>query len=175
MEQYRRRRLLDDNGRTLHEFPAKPFDGAKYGRIAVGMDPANVVWAPMGDGATPVYSTKDNGKTWAAGQGSPLGTVATDGPWSFYKALAADRVLPGRFYLYDRRDGRFYRSDDGGEFLESTSPPCPASRGHTTTRTRSAPTQTGPGDVWVTHLRRDGFRRPRPVPFGRRRRHLEPG
>ena len=103
-----------DNGRTLTEFPAKPFPGAKYGRIAIGADPANVVWAPMGDDKTPVYGTRDNGKTWAAGRGCPLGTVAANGPWSFYKMLAADRVRSGWFYLYDRRDGRFYRSEDGG-------------------------------------------------------------
>ena len=104
----------DDNGRTLHEFAAKPFPDAKYGRIALGADPANIVWAPMGDDKTPVYFTKDNGRTWAAGTGCPLGAVASNGPWSFYKMLAADRVRPGWFYLYDRRDGLFYRSEDGG-------------------------------------------------------------
>ena len=104
----------NDNGRTFHLFAAKPFDGAKFGRIVMGTDPNNILWAPMGDSSTPVYFTRDNGKTWTAAQGAPLGTVAPDGPWSFYKLLAADRVKPGTFYLYDRRDGRFYRSADGG-------------------------------------------------------------
>jgi len=104
----------DDNGRTLHNFPVKPFPEAKFGRIALGTDPHNVVWAPMGTEQTPLYATKDNGKTWKVAQGAPLGTVASNGPWSFYKELAADRVRPGVFYLYDRRDGGFYRSEDGG-------------------------------------------------------------
>lgn len=43
-----------------------------------------------------------------------MGTVATDGPWSFYKMLAADRVLDGHFTLYDHRDGHVYQSLDGG-------------------------------------------------------------
>ena len=139
----------DDNGRTLHEFPAKPFPDAAYGRIAVGTDPANVVWAPMGDASTPVYFTKDRGKTWTAGQGCPLGTISFDGPWSFYKELAADRITPGRFYLYDRRDGRFYRSDDGGASWKHTAT-LPKQQGtHTDThQVRTNP--YAPGDVWVS-------------------------
>ena len=104
----------DNNGKTLREFPTKPFVDAKFGRIAQGVDPANVVWIPMGDRETPFYFTQDRGKTWRVSQGSPLGTVATDGVWSFYKLLAADRVQESTFYAYDRRDGHFYRSVNGG-------------------------------------------------------------
>lgn len=103
-----------DNGRTFRVFQSKPFPDAKFGRVAMGVDPNNIVWAPMGTASTPLYFTRDNGKTWAPSQGAPLGVVATEGAWSFYKSLAADRVQSGWFYLYDRRDGRFYRSEDGG-------------------------------------------------------------
>ena len=138
----------DDNGRTLHEFPAKPFADAAYGRIAVGTDPANVVWAPMGDAGTPIYYTKDKGETWAAGRGCPLGTVAFDGPWSFYKELAADRVTPGRFYLYDRRDGRFYRSDDGGASWHHVAT-LPHQQGAHFDANQVRTNPFAPGDVWV--------------------------
>jgi len=103
-----------DNGRTFRVFASKPFPDAKFGRIAVGANPDNIVWAPMGTGDTPVYFSKDGGETWAESAGSPRGTVATDGPWSFYKMLAADRVLDGHFTLYDHRDGRVFQSTDGG-------------------------------------------------------------
>lgn len=138
----------NDNGRTFHLFASKPFPEAKFGRIAVGADPGNVVWAPMGTDQTPVYYTNDNGRTWAAGQGSPLGVVATQGPWSFYKALAADRVRPGVFYLYDRRSGRFYRSEDGGALWKHVAT-LPKQQGQhfDAHRVQAAPGLAG--DVWV--------------------------
>ena len=139
----------DDNGRTLHEFPSKPFPDAKFGRIAIGLDPSNVVWAPMGSSDTPVYFTKDKGKTWTAGAGCPLGTIATNGPWSFYKELVADRVKSGWFYLYDRRDGRFYRSENGGASWRHVSTLPKQSGAHfDTNQTRTAPGIGGA--VWVS-------------------------
>jgi len=139
----------EDNGRTLQEFPAKPFPDAKYGRIALGTDPANVVWAPMGDAKTPIYFTKDNGKTWAPGAGCPLGTVATNGPWSFYKMLAADRVRPGWFYLYDRRDGLFYRSENGGADWKQVASLLKQQGAHYDAhQLRTSPTAAG--DLWLS-------------------------
>jgi len=67
----------DDNGRTFRLFQTKPFEGAKFGRIAMGTDPANIVWAPMGDSSSPVYFTRDNGKTWAASSGCPKWCTAS--------------------------------------------------------------------------------------------------
>lgn len=105
--------ISTDNGETFRVM-SQPFPDAKFGRIAISRDSQNIVWAPMGTENTPLYFSIDGGKSWTASQGAPLGTVATQGPWSFYKMLAADRETPGVFYLYDRRDGRFYRSQDGG-------------------------------------------------------------
>jgi len=50
-----------DNGRTLRVFASKPFPDAKFGRIAVGVNPDNIVWAPMGAKDTPLYFSKDGG------------------------------------------------------------------------------------------------------------------
>lgn len=139
----------NDNGRTLHEFPTKPFPDAKYGRIALGTDSANIVWAPMGDAQTPVYFTRDNGRTWTAGRGCPLGAVASNGPWSFYKMLAADRVRPDWFYLYDRRDGHFYRSEDGGATWKHIAT-LPRQQGahYDAHQLRTSP--TAGGDLWLS-------------------------
>ncbi|MBC7807620.1 MAG: hypothetical protein H7145_15915, partial [Akkermansiaceae bacterium] len=106
-----------DNGRTFREFASKPTPDAKFGRIAVSAtDADNVIWVPMnnGGGAEPVYFTRDGGKTWDVGSGSPVGMVNGDGPWTFFKPLAADRETAHTFYIYDRRDGGFFVSADGG-------------------------------------------------------------
>ena len=103
----------EDNGRTFSAFPSKPFATAKFGRIAQGVDRRNVLWAPMGDDV-PLYATTDNGATWQVAAGAPVGMVKGDGPWTFYTMIAADRVRKGAFSCYDRRDGRTYRSLDGG-------------------------------------------------------------
>jgi len=103
-----------DNGRTFRAFPAKPFPEASFGRVAVSAtDPQNFLWAPMGAGRA-VYATRDGGQTWTVCKGAPTGMINGDGPWTFFQPLAADRVTNGRFYVYDRRDGGFFRSNDGG-------------------------------------------------------------
>ncbi|MBC8138402.1 MAG: hypothetical protein H8F28_21190 [Fibrella sp.] len=107
-----------DNGRSFREFAAKPTPDAKFGRVAVSAtDADNIVWVPMNNGKDdrqPVYFTRDGGKTWDAGSGSPVGMINGDGPWTFFKPLAADREAAHTFYLYDRRDGGFFVSEDGG-------------------------------------------------------------
>jgi xyloglucan-specific exo-beta-1,4-glucanase len=109
-------RYSDDGGRTWRTFPTKqPFPGAKDGRIAVSAtEPDNIVWLPRHDSATGVWMTRDRGATWQPGEGAPGGLIWPDLVFSFYKPLAADRVRGGVFYLYDKADGRFYRSADGG-------------------------------------------------------------
>ena len=138
-----------DNARTWIEFPAKPFPDAKFGRISMGTDPNNVCWVPMGDKQSPVYVTHDNGKTWLISQGSPLGLIATDGPWSFYKLIAADRIRKNTFYIYDRRDGRFYRSDDGGDHWKHVSR-LPNQIGAHWDNNRVFANPYKSGDVWVS-------------------------
>ncbi len=110
-----------DNGRLFRAFVSRPFDGAQFGRIALGVDPINVVWAPAGNATTSVYYTVDNGQSWFPSDGAPLGMISTQSAMSFYRCLAADRVRPGVFYLYDRRDGRFYRTEDGGRRFHEVS------------------------------------------------------
>ena len=72
-----------DNGRTFQLFASKPFAGAKFGRIALGADPSNIVWAPLGTSQTPVYFSRDGGASWAAAQARALGHNSDRGAVEF--------------------------------------------------------------------------------------------
>jgi hypothetical protein len=107
----------NDGGRTWSRFASDPpatKDGKIGGSLAVST-PSNIVWAPSNN--SDPYFTRDGGATWAP-IGLPQGNTDHQHGWSnaYYlnrHIAAADRVLPGRFYLYNTRDG-LYRSDDGG-------------------------------------------------------------
>ena len=144
-----------DNAKTFKEFASEPFEGARFGRIAMGTDPNNVVWSPGGSPTTSVYFTRDNGQSWFPSEGAPLGMIATEGALSFYRGLAADRVGDGVFYLYDRRDGRFYRSDDGGaKFKHVSTLPAQTGVHHDWHRLEAAPWRAG--ELWLV-LREKGL------------------
>jgi hypothetical protein len=109
-----------DGGETWQNFASVPFEGARGGRLAVNAaDPKNMVWIPRdtlggtNKGNTPAYFTKDGGATWQGAAGAPLGMIYGEFVYTFYQPLESDRVQANTFYLYDRRDGRFYRSEDG--------------------------------------------------------------
>jgi photosystem II stability/assembly factor-like uncharacterized protein len=103
-----------DGGQTWTPVATQPFDGARNGRIAVSAtNPDVMVWAPMGDDAA-VYRTADLGKTWTLAAGAPEGMIYGGFIYPLYQPLVADRARPDTFYIYDRRDGKFLRSTDGG-------------------------------------------------------------
>ncbi len=142
-----------DNGKTLREFASKPTPGAKFGRIAVSADDAdNLVWMPMDDVKgenKPTFFTTDGGKSWSAGSGAPSGCINGDGPWTFFKPLAADRVKPHTFYLYDRRDGGFFASEDGGAtWKRRATLPTQAGAHFDSHKLLTAPGMAG--DVWLS-------------------------
>jgi hypothetical protein len=123
-----------DGGTTWIPFakaPAAPtgttFRGS--GSIAVSADGTTFLWAPQG--ATPSFS-QDNGTTWTACAGLPLGA-----------RVAADRVNPAKFYASGKNASNqsvMYASADGGaNFVE-----VPASPGG-----RPRPVFGIEGDVWV--------------------------
>lgn len=93
-----------------------------FGTIAVAADStANIVWAPAYD-RSPFY-TRDRGASWQRvvlpGETLPA-TGSFDGIWLPRRTLAADRVLPGTFYLVHSGDGAnaaiagLWRTHDGG-------------------------------------------------------------
>jgi photosystem II stability/assembly factor-like uncharacterized protein len=122
----------NDGGRTWTKFaslptppgtqPSDPWRMA-YGAIAVSAnDTRNIVWVPALNRAP--YYTKDRGATWQRIQfpGEVLPLTGSFGNYPFDRRnIAADRVLPGRFYFYHSGDGAngklagLWRTDNGGE------------------------------------------------------------
>jgi photosystem II stability/assembly factor-like uncharacterized protein len=106
-----------DGGRTWQPFASHPptiADGKLGGGIAAAT-PDNIVWSPSNN--SPPYYTRDGGATWTAIaiNGVPA-TGDTGWGWAYYMnrhIVAADRVLPQTFYIYNYRKG-LYRSTDGG-------------------------------------------------------------
>jgi photosystem II stability/assembly factor-like uncharacterized protein len=106
-----------DGGRTWTPFPAYPpltSTGKIGGSIAVS-SPQNLVWAPSNKGQP--YYTRDGGATWLSAD-IPGVPASGEAGWGFAYFLnrhivAADRVTPGTFYLYNTPRG-LYRSTDGG-------------------------------------------------------------
>jgi hypothetical protein len=105
-----------DGGRTWTTFAAHPpVTNTKIGGGIAASTPKNLVWAPSNNSAP--YYTIDGGMTWmeATFPGVPS---SGDTGWGFAYYLnrhivAADRSIPGTFYIYNYPRG-LYRSSDGG-------------------------------------------------------------
>lgn len=151
-----------DNGTTWQRFASLPFREARSGRIAVNATtPDNMVWIPCdtlnGDdkGNTPVYFTKNRGQNWQVAIGAPSGLVSGatgESAYAFSQPLEADRVRPDSFYIWDGRDGRFYRSDDGGTNWKhcATLPVQDSAQGGTSSSQYSLRAAPGiAGEVWA--------------------------
>jgi photosystem II stability/assembly factor-like uncharacterized protein len=97
-----------DGGTTWTLFGSSPPPAFTNGpgAIAISADGDRLLWLPKG--STPFYST-DSGATWKQSRGGPTSTndYRTTRP-------TADRVNPGKFYIYDFIGGRIYASTDGG-------------------------------------------------------------
>ncbi len=90
--------------------------GKGSGSVAVSADGATLVWAAKEGG--PAYSN-DHGGTWGHCEGAPEPSKIPD--WAPVNLrVAADRVNPKKFYIYDSLKGSGYASTDGGaHFVES--------------------------------------------------------
>ena len=106
-----------DGGRTWTPFPSYPplTSAGKIGGSLAVSSPLNLVWTPSNNGRP--YYTRDGGATWLPADVPGVPTSGDTG-WGFAYFLnrhivAADRVAPGTFYLYNTPRG-LYRSTDGG-------------------------------------------------------------
>jgi len=106
-----------DGGRTWTPFASYPpaMSANKIGGSLAVSTPLNIVWAPSNHGRP--YYTRDGGATWLPAEVPGVPTSGETG-WGFAFFLnrhivAADRVTPGTFYLYNTPRGLF-RSRDGG-------------------------------------------------------------
>ena len=90
-----------DGGKTWQPPASTPRPDSALGHIAVSADGATWVWAPE---RSPVFFTRDRGKTWTACQGLPADT-----------RVIADRVNPRRLYGLALFDGKLFVSSDGAQ------------------------------------------------------------
>eukprot|EP01121_Diplochlamys_sp_Union-15-3_P010764 TRINITY_DN3057_c0_g2_i1.p1 TRINITY_DN3057_c0_g2~~TRINITY_DN3057_c0_g2_i1.p1 ORF type:complete len:705 (-),score=136.78 TRINITY_DN3057_c0_g2_i1:31-2145(-) len=116
-----------DYGLTFTKFPNYPVEN-NYpigGDIAVSADSKIIVWRPFLKFA---YYSTDVGKTWIECKGAPKSnsscchnkrksTLGID--FAYPIPLAADRVNPQKFYIYDR--GQVYISVDGSKTFSNAS------------------------------------------------------
>jgi photosystem II stability/assembly factor-like uncharacterized protein len=137
-----------DGGASWQKFATQPVPLAKDGRIAVAAgESKTVVWMPRLDKEIGVYFTRDFGATWTKSVGAPRGLVWPDMVFSFYKPLASDRVIDNQFYIYNKTDGRFFRSSDGGANFAHVSTLPSQGEAHTVYHRVQAVPGKG-GEVW---------------------------
>lgn len=99
-----------DGGRTWTPFASAPGAQPAPGRIAIGADGRQLVWALHESQG--VYTSSDRGTTWQASTPTMGAIVGKGGVWNWQQPLAADRVAPGTFYLLGGPG--LWRSGDGG-------------------------------------------------------------
>jgi hypothetical protein len=110
-----------DNAKTWQNFPSiekktHPSD-LVFGNVAVSAtDTQNIVWQPTN--SKPPYFTKDGGNTWnkiTFFEQETIGSNIHTHLWNSQKALTADSVQAGTFYIYHHVKGMLLSTNDGGE------------------------------------------------------------
>jgi Bacterial Ig domain len=108
-----------DGGETWTTFASFPQDNGAIGGTIAASSPTDIIWAPAG-GIDPYY-TLNGGVTWNT---ITLPGVSNWGgfDWAPYldtRTVAADRVLPNTFYLYDPTVGLFESTNGGVSWTEN--------------------------------------------------------
>ncbi len=106
----------EDGGVSWKAFGSEPKNGSTGGNVGISADGKTVVWVIKKE--VPVVSS-DWGRTWTAIEGLPVPVDAPD--WvPVNLRIAADRVNPQKFYVYDSAEGRIYTSSDGARHFQAT-------------------------------------------------------
>jgi xyloglucan-specific exo-beta-1,4-glucanase len=138
--------LSKDSGTRWTPFATSPEGSLGAGAVAISADGTTILWAPKG---AAVSTSTDEGKTWRPCSGLPGPTKLPDwAPVNF--RLAADRVNPNKFYVYDASSGKVFSSTDGGSSFMVVTAALPAlpEYGLTPAWARSAPGVEG--ELWIT-------------------------
>ncbi|HXX68989.1 MAG TPA: hypothetical protein VEK07_17515 [Polyangiaceae bacterium] len=130
-----------DGGSHWTSFPSEPPrpTGSRpfgTGPIAISSDGKVIAWTTDGN---PPYATRDNGNTWQAVEGAPVGL-----------RLVADRVDPDAFYGFSGTEGVLYASRNGGATVRVLRGGFPVSTQHRRYRDpdlRAVPDR--PGELWL--------------------------
>jgi len=134
-----------DGGNTWTPFASEP-DGNGSGAVAVSADGTTIMWAPRD--AHAAYS-RDRGSTWAKAAGLPDPARIPDWAPSNMR-IAADRVNPKKFYVYDSVGGRAYVSTNGGSEFVATPGGLPSVPEHKLIAGSAHAVPGIEGDVWLT-------------------------
>jgi photosystem II stability/assembly factor-like uncharacterized protein len=142
-----------DNARTWQNFPSLENgshpDDLVFGNIAVSAtDIQNLVWVPSN--GKPPYFTKDGGNTWnriTFFEQEEIGSNIHTHLWNPQKALTADSVKGGTFYIYHHVKGWLLRTDDGGQTWQIVNQTLPSGVWNGA-NIKSAPGMAG--EVWIS-------------------------
>ncbi len=103
-----------DNGQDWTPFPAWPGDGKASGKVAVSATSLDkIVTIPLN--SLPYYTT-NRGITWQ--ESSIADTAIIKQIWQWDQNLEADKVNGEIFYVYNRENGKFYRSENAGQTFD---------------------------------------------------------
>ncbi len=138
--------LSKDGGTTWTPFASSPEGAQGAGSVAISADGTSIVWAAKG--AATAVST-DDGKTWRASQGLPVAATLPDwAPTNF--RVAADRVNPKTFYVYDASTGKVHVSTDGGASFTVRTAVLPALPEYALPPSSARAALGVEGEVWFT-------------------------
>ena len=136
--------MSSDSGKTWTPFGSDPKGWG--GIVAIAPDASTIVWAPK-DGS--VVVSKDKGAKWTHADGIPEPTKVAD--WApVTMRIAADRVNPKKFYVYDAAAGKAYVSEDGALHFKATASSLPALPEYLLTPASIRTVPGKEGEVWVT-------------------------
>ena len=97
----------EDGGKTWQGTASAPEPGSRSGTLAVAADGTVWVWTPERKGT---YRTLDQGRTWTAAQGLPMGLRVT-----------ADAADPKAFYAISLKEQKLYISKDSAATFSAVS------------------------------------------------------
>ena len=136
--------MSTDGGKTWTPFGSDPKGWG--GIVALSMDGSTIVWAPK-DGS--VVVSRDKGAKWEKANGLPEPTKVAD--WApVTMRIAADRVNPKKFYVYDASAGKAYVSEDAAQHFKATASSLPALPEYALTPASIRTVPGKEGDVWIS-------------------------
>jgi len=139
--------VSSDAGVTWQQFRSEPPGSNGSGTVAISADGKVILWAAKD--APAAFST-DLGETWKVAAGLPKPSKVPD--WApLNMRVAADRVNPRKFYVFDAFAGQAFTSEDGGLSFRPAEQSIEALPEYELT---VASIQAAPGfegDVWITH------------------------
>lgn len=137
--------ISSDGGATWEPFATDPA-GNGLGQIIINADATQILWAPKD---APVVLSGDAGKSWTDAPGLPEAPKLPGwAPVSF--KIAADRVNPNKYYVYDAMGGSAFYSHDGAQSFDESKTGLPARPEYGLIPTSINAVPSKEGHAWVS-------------------------